>query len=66
MSSSNNDKWESYSPSMLPTPGIGNTDLGVAKVVYHPDSPTKTSVAASLMSMKDDTTDENKVSSVAA
>ena len=66
MSSNNNNNWESYRPSSLPTPGIGNANLGVAKVVYNPSSPAKAIAATSLMSMKSDATDENKVSTVIA
>ena len=37
MSSNHQDIWENYRPKLMPTPGIGNTHLGVCKIAYSDD-----------------------------
>lgn len=41
MSRDSKDNWENYNPSLPATPGIGNNNLGVAKVCYFGDAKAK-------------------------
>lgn len=51
MSFNHQDTWENYCPKLIPTPGIGNTHLGVCKVAYSDDMCT---VDVDVKSMEDE------------
>ena len=57
MSSANNDTWEKYRPSLMPTPGLPDPYLGMPRVAYS-DDPDIVQVTTK------DSSDESRVSAI--